>query len=238
MPDFKREERFIALKWSNVHECSPHTQGLLQTALHRVHDELKEINIQQLPCVVVESDWPEYEVVWSMIEQRCDPTRARLTPAELTKHWRDRYLAMKAHADKMFEIASELKRQVDAELPSAQAVNRHPPKPQPEIVCLCGSTKFYDAFQFANYRLTMGGFIVLSVGFYPHSAEQAHGEDVGCSPDQKQALDELHKRKIDLADSVFVLNVGGYIGESTASEIEYAKQTGKHVTYLEPDKVS
>jgi len=237
MPEFKREERFIALKWSNVHKCSPHAQGLLQTALRRVHDELKDINVEQLPCVVVESDWPEYETVWSMIEQRCDPNRARLTPAELTKHWRDRYTEMKKHADAVFEIAADMKRALDANVPGRQARNPHAPKPQPEIVCLCGSTKFYDAFQSANYRLTMAGFIVLIVGFYPHSAEQAHGEDVGCSPEQKLGLDELHKRKIDLADSIFVLNVGGYIGESTASEIEYAKQTGKPVTYLEPCKV-
>ncbi len=104
----------------------------------------------------------------------------------------------------------------------------------PEIVCLCGSTRFYDAFQQANYDLTMAGKIVLSVGFYPHSkAEHGHGEGVGHDSSEKIALDELHKRKIDLADRVFVLNVGGYIGESTRSEIEYAEAHGKSVEYLE-----
>ena len=105
---------------------------------------------------------------------------------------------------------------------------------RPVIVCLCGSTRFYDAFQQANYDLTMRGEIVLSVGFYPHAkAEHGHGEGVGHDSAEKVALDELHKRKIDLADYVLVLNVGGYIGESTRSEIAYARALGKPVDYLE-----
>lgn len=104
---------------------------------------------------------------------------------------------------------------------------------RPKVICLCGSTRFYDAFQRANYELTMQGIIVLSVGFYPHSQQQAHGEQVGCTPEQKMALDELHLKKIDMADEIFVLNVGGYIGESTAREISYAHLSGKPVNYLE-----
>ena len=107
--------------------------------------------------------------------------------------------------------------------------------PRPRIVVLCGSTRFYDAFQTANYELTMQGVIVLSVGFYPHNA-QVHGEGVGATSEQKIALDELHKRKIDLADEVLVLNVGGYIGDSTRSEIAYAERVGKPVRYQ--DEVS
>jgi len=103
---------------------------------------------------------------------------------------------------------------------------------RPKIVCLCGSTRFYDAFQKANYDETMAGNIVLSVGFYPHSSQIAHGQSLGCDDDQKKKLDELHKRKIDLADDVLVLNVDGYIGESTRSEIEYAKTHGKPIRYL------
>lgn len=103
----------------------------------------------------------------------------------------------------------------------------------PEIVVLCGSTRFKDAFDEANYRETMDGRIVLSVGFFMHATGNRHGNGVGATPEQKIALDELHKRKIDLADSVLVLNVGGYIGESTRSEIEYAIAHGKPVRYLE-----
>lgn len=104
---------------------------------------------------------------------------------------------------------------------------------RPTIVCLCGSTRFYDEFQRANYDLTMRGEIVLSVGFYPHAkAEHGHGEGVGHDSDEKVALDELHKRKIDLADYVYVLNVDGYIGDSTRSEIAYATERGKPVQYL------
>jgi hypothetical protein len=105
---------------------------------------------------------------------------------------------------------------------------------RPEIVCLCGSTRFYDEFQAANYDLTMLGKIVLSVGFYPHAlTKSGHGEGVGHDSSEKVALDELHKRKIDLADRVYILNVNGYIGDSTRSEIEYAVAHGKPVDYLE-----
>lgn len=103
----------------------------------------------------------------------------------------------------------------------------------PTVVCLCGSTRFYDAFQRANYEETMAGRIVLSVGFYPHSSEQAHGETIGITPEQKEALDQLHLSKIDLADEILVLNVGGYIGKSTGREIMYAQATGKRIRLLE-----
>jgi hypothetical protein len=102
----------------------------------------------------------------------------------------------------------------------------------PKIICLCGSTRFYEYFQKANYEFTMAGNIVLSVGFYPHAQKQMHSEDVGCTAEQKIALDELHKRKIDLADEVYVLNVDGYIGESTRSEIQYAEKLGMPIRYL------
>lgn len=104
----------------------------------------------------------------------------------------------------------------------------------PPIVVLCGSTRFYDEFQQANYDLTMMGHIVLSVGFYPHAkAKHGHGEGVGHDSVEKVMLDELHKRKIDLADYVYVINPGGYIGDSTASEIEYALALGKRIVYGE-----
>lgn len=98
---------------------------------------------------------------------------------------------------------------------------------RPTIVCLCGSTKFADAFIEANARLTMQGEIVLSVGRFGH----LDGLDMDGA--DKAMLDNLHKRKIDLADYVYVLNVGGYIGDSTRSEIEYAQRAGKSVRYLE-----
>ena len=105
---------------------------------------------------------------------------------------------------------------------------------RPGITVLCGSTRFYDEFQKANYDLTMQGRIVLSVGFYPHaSAEHGHGEGVGHDSAEKVELDELHKRKIDLADDVLVeSDASGYYGDSTRSEIEYARADGKPVRFL------
>lgn len=115
-----------------------------------------------------------------------------------------------------------------------QAMFRFECRPSlPKVVCLCGSTRFRDEFMRANYRETMAGNIVLSVGFFGHSLTDASGESVGCTAKEKIALDVLHKRKIDLADEVLVLNVGGYIGESTRSEIGYALDTRKPIRYLE-----
>ncbi len=106
------------------------------------------------------------------------------------------------------------------------------PQDFPEVVCLCGSTRFMDAFHAVGWELTLRGIIVLTVGVCKH-AEDHGGEALG--QDVADKLDELHKRKIDLADRVFVLNIDGYIGESTRGEIEYAKKTGKRITYLEPE---
>lgn len=103
---------------------------------------------------------------------------------------------------------------------------------KPQIVCLCGSTRFMEAFQKANLDFTLEGKIVLSVGCNTKSDSDlmAMGQ---LTEEKKRMLDELHKRKIDLCDLVFVLNVGGYIGSSTASEIMYAKEHGKPVHFLE-----
>ena len=107
---------------------------------------------------------------------------------------------------------------------------------KPTVVCLCGSTRFYKEFMKANYEETIKGKIVLSVGFFPHSSEEAHGEKIGITEEQKLMLDELHKRKIDLADEILVINVNGYVGESTAGEIAYAISHGKKIKFLESNQ--
>lgn len=100
-----------------------------------------------------------------------------------------------------------------------------------KVITLCGSTKFKDAFIKAQKDLTLQGNIVISVGLFGHS-----GDDEVWTEGTKAMLDDMHKRKIDMADEIFVINVGGYIGESTKSEIEYAKSNGRKVNYLEPVK--
>ena len=104
------------------------------------------------------------------------------------------------------------------------------------VVTLCGSTRFKDQFMEAQKKLTLEGYIVISVGLFGHSGDQEVWEnmDEGTLTRTKEMLDDMHKRKIDMADGIFVINVGGYIGDSTRSEIEYAKAHGKEVRYLEP----
>ena len=98
-----------------------------------------------------------------------------------------------------------------------------------KIITLCGSTKFKDEFIAEQKRLTLEGNIVISVGLFGHSGDNEVWEEK-----TKPMLDDMHKRKIDLADEIFVINVGGYIGSSTRGEIDYALKTGKTVNYLEP----
>ena len=115
---------------------------------------------------------------------------------------------------------------------SAQYRPMEPGDPEfPEVVCLCGSTRFKDAYRAENKRLTLEGKVVLSVAFFGH----ADGEAVAISGAEKERLDAVHKRKIDLADRVHVINVDGYVGESTRSEIDYARERAVPVTWLEPE---
>lgn len=100
-----------------------------------------------------------------------------------------------------------------------------------KVITLCGSTKFKNEFLQVQKELSLKGNIVISVGLFGH----ADGEFGNIITDEvKIMLDDMHKRKIDMADEIFVINKGAYIGESTKSEIEYAVKTGKRVNYLEP----
>ena len=96
------------------------------------------------------------------------------------------------------------------------------------VITLCGSTRFKDQFLEAQKRLTLAGNIVISVGLFGHS-----GDEEVWTEGAKEMLDDMHKRKIDMADAIYVINVDGYIGSSTQSEIDYACRNGKDVYYLE-----
>jgi len=100
-----------------------------------------------------------------------------------------------------------------------------------KIITLCGSTRFKDEFLEAQKHLTLEGNIVISVGLFGHSGDEEVWTD-----NIKPMLDDMHCRKIDLADEIFVINPGGYIGASTRREIEYAHRTGKEVKFLVSDK--
>ena len=103
------------------------------------------------------------------------------------------------------------------------------------VITLCGSTRFKDEFLAVQKELTLKGNIVISVGLFGHSGDSEVWEnmDEGTLTKTKEMLDDMHKAKIDMADEIFVINVGGYIGDSTRSEIEYAIHHGKTVNYLE-----
>ena len=103
------------------------------------------------------------------------------------------------------------------------------------VITLCGSTRFKEEFMEMQKKLTLAGNIVISVGLFGHAGDEEVWEnmDEGTLTRTKEMLDDMHKRKIDMADEIFVINKNGYIGDSTRSEINYALEHGKTVKYLE-----
>lgn len=97
------------------------------------------------------------------------------------------------------------------------------------IVTLCGSTKFKKEFIQIQKELTLKRNIVLTLGLFGHSGEPEAWK-------YKNMLDDMHKAKIDLSDAIFIININGYIGESTKAEIEYAKKCNKKIKYLIENK--
>jgi len=109
----------------------------------------------------------------------------------------------------------------------------------PKIICFCGSVRFSSEMMIWGWELAKQGIIVLSWhvlpdGYFKGTDDHncVHGAEVD---GVREIVDELHKRKIDLADEVCVVNIGGYIGDSTKSEIRYAAKHGKPIRFREPE---
>ena len=103
------------------------------------------------------------------------------------------------------------------------------------VITLCGSTRFRKEYELKQKELTLQGNIVISVGLFGHDGDSEVWEnmDEGTQTKTKMMLDDMHKKKIDMSDSIFVINPQGYIGKSTWSEICYAWMLGKHIDFLE-----
>lgn len=103
-----------------------------------------------------------------------------------------------------------------------------------KVITLCGSSRFKEAFMRVQKVLTLEGNIVISLGLFGHSGDEEVWEGMGDNAitKTKLMLDDMHKRKIDMADAIFVVNEDGYIGDSTKSEIAYAQAQGKEILYL------
>ena len=150
---------------------------------------------------------------------------ATLAQYQESKSWLEDY-----EADERGELPPDLKRGVLSQDGLSDLFDSIKPEGarQYPVITLCGSTRFKEQFLEAQKRLTLAGNIVISVGLFGHS-----GDSEVWTEGTKEMLDDMHKRKIDMADEIFVINVGGYIGQSTRSEIEYALAHGKAVRYLE-----
>jgi hypothetical protein len=104
------------------------------------------------------------------------------------------------------------------------------PGPKPTVVCLCGSTRFGQAFKDARLRETLAGKIVLTIG-----TEDQSDHGLRLTPETKEMLDRVYLWKIEMADEILVLNLGGYVGDSTRREIRYAGQRSKRIRWLDPE---
>jgi len=101
----------------------------------------------------------------------------------------------------------------------------------PEIVTLCGSTKFKEQFLEIQKKLSLEGKIVISVGLFGHADNESEAWK------NKETLDRVYLKKMDLADSIYVIDVGGYVGESTRREIEYAQSHNKKIKFYSQEKI-
>ena len=108
---------------------------------------------------------------------------------------------------------------------------------KPKVICICGSTRFADQHAIMRWEFEKLGHICLMINYLPHWYADSQGwngnDHFAEQSGLKKPLDKLHLRKIDMSDEVFIVNVDGYIGESTQDEIEYAESQGKFVQYLE-----
>lgn len=104
----------------------------------------------------------------------------------------------------------------------------------PKVVTLCGSTRFEADFAEANQRLTLQGCVVISLGMFslPDLPDYDWSAD---RLDLRGQLGRSHLHKIRMADEVYVVDPGGYLGESTRREIAYAESLDKPVRYLSRD---
>src|SRR6476646_2598272 len=104
-----------------------------------------------------------------------------------------------------------------------------------KVITLCGSTKFQVEFAEVNQRLTMEGCVVISLGMF--SLPDLPGYDwIADSSELKRRLGRVHFQQIRLADEVYIVDPGGYVGESTRREIAYAESLDKPVRYLSRER--
>ena len=108
----------------------------------------------------------------------------------------------------------------------------------PKIICFCGSSKFVGEMAVLMWEFEKLGNICVGLHLMPNGYGEAkgHGKNYHHLAELEgiaEQMDALHRRKIDLADEIFIVNLNGYIGESTRNEIEYAEKLKKPIKYLE-----
>ncbi len=104
---------------------------------------------------------------------------------------------------------------------------------RPKVICISGSSRFVDKMAVMAWQFEKQGAIVLGLHLLPAWYEGVQADHQAETEGVREHMDELHLRKIDLADEVFIYNEGGYIGDSTKMEFDYARKCGKPIRFLE-----
>lgn len=197
--------------------ANPHIHKFRVTVWARVDHADRDIEFHDLKLRL-------YETLWSQAQKRGFGDKAicdfgRMSCEDLCNH----VLAEMPEVDKVEVMEDE---DCGAEVTRGDIGLIRPP-----IVTICGSTRFKEAHLEAMKMLEDEGYAVFMVGCFMHA------DGVPVTPEQKVAYDLLHRQKVEMSDWIYVLNVDGYIGESTANEIRHARRHGVGVRFLEPDKV-
>lgn len=209
---------------------------------HKYYNHLSSLISKGIPCSPscrevwedgsVKIEGVDYEIKSDWIENKIEfPIVSR----EITHRYRINVcVPLKQQDVSLIDKVNNSESEAVVELKQSENKDKIEEADKQKIVCFCGSTRFAEYFMIKRWELEKQGIITFGINILPNNYfadGNAHGAE---QENVKDILDELHKRKIDLSDEVFILNVGGYIGESTRSELDYAIKIGKPVKYLEP----
>jgi hypothetical protein len=203
-------------KW--VKHDHPQTLKLIDAERAKAQAELMEWENRQ--GSVCPEDFGFEEVITHLRSELERETKFACEMRTGREEWRN---TAKTATARMMELSEQL----------AKAQKQVESARKTKVIVLCGSTRFTDEMMIKNWELTKMGNVVMGWNVMPNgyfNNMDGHGaEEEGI----KEIVDEVHKRKIDLCDEIFVLNVGGYIGESTSSEINYAQSNGKKIVFMD-----
>ncbi len=197
-----------------------HKNGMYETSFHQREEQFKQY-MQEMIDKVQEPIAKAGNLLDNIVDNMKDDMDTMLGNA--IKSVDDRLDEMYRLREKGKEALKDSLREVRKWLPGEREIPN-------KIVTICGSMKFQKEMQKVSEKLELQNDYVVIQCIYPNEEHEYSQEELQC-------LRELHYRKIELSDAIYIVNVGGYIGESVRQEIEYARSLGKEILSMEPIEV-